>query len=282
MRSVTPGVLLLSRAHGGEAAMSEIKKLEGQTAIVTGAARGIGAAVAESLAAAGATVVLTDILDEDLDKTARRIGDRATKVYLDVSDENGWKKVVDSTLADTGRIDVLVNNAGILAFATLEDTDPVLFRKLLDINVTGSFLGLRAVIPTMKSAGSGAIVNLSSSSAVLPHNGTGAYAASKFAIRGLTRTAALELGPYGIRVNCVMPGGVNTPMTNPQGLSQEDLATRFRFVPQQRGCEPAEIAAAVLFLASSDSSYCNGSELVIDGGMTAGLYVAGIPGAPGQ
>jgi len=260
--------------------MNESPLLKGQTAIVTGAARGIGAAVGASLAAAGARVVLTDVLEEDLQNTAADIGDTASAKKLDVSDEANWQRVVDDTLAETGRIDILVNNAGILAFSTLEDTDPDLFRKLLEINVTGSFLGMRAVIPGMKAAKFGAIVNLSSSSAILPHNATGGYAASKFAVRGMTRAAALELGPFGIRANCVLPGGVNTPMTNPQGLSREELTARFRFVPQQRGCEPEEVAAAVLFLASSQGSYCNGSELVVDGGMTAGIYIPGMPGAP--
>jgi 3alpha(or 20beta)-hydroxysteroid dehydrogenase len=255
-------------------------RLDGQTAIVTGAARGIGAAVAAALADAGATVIATDVLADELEKTAAELGDAVTAAHLDVSDENGWQELVDKTLADSGRIDVLVNNAGILAFSTIEDTDPGLFRKMLEINLTGSFLGMRAVIPAMKKAGSGAIVNLSSSAAILPHNATGAYAASKFGVRGLTRASALELGPFGIRVNSVHPGGVNTPMTNPQGLSSEELAARFRFVPQQRGSEANEIAAAIVFLASDQASYCNGTELVVDGGMTAGLYVPGMPGAP--
>lgn len=139
---------------------------------------------------------------------------------------------------------------------------------------------MRAVIPAMKAAKSGAIVNMSSSSGFLPLVGTGAYSASKFAIRGLTRTAALELGPFGIRANSVHPGGVNTPMTNPQDLPAEEVSARYQFVPQRRGCEPDEIAAAVLFLASNQSSYCNGSELVVDGGMNAGIYVPGVPGDP--
>jgi len=260
--------------------MTATNLLEGQTAIVTGAARGIGAAVATSLAGAGARVVATDVLEDELEKTVADIGERASATRLDVSDESGWQQVVDDTLAETGRIDVLVNNAGILAFATLEGTDPDLFRRLLEINVTGSFLGMRAVIPVMKAAKSGAIVNMSSSSAFLPLVGTGAYAASKFAIRGLTRTAALELGPFGIRANSVHPGGVNTPMTNPQNLPAEEISARYQFVPQRRGCEPDEIASAVLFLASNQSSYCNGSELVVDGGMNAGIYVPGVPGDP--
>jgi 3alpha(or 20beta)-hydroxysteroid dehydrogenase len=254
--------------------------LDGQTAIVTGAARGIGAAVATTFAEAGAQVVATDALEKELYATVADIGNAASASVLDVADEAGWQQLVERTLADTGRIDILVNNAGILAFSTVEDTDTDMFRRILDINVTGSFLGMRAVIPAMKQAKSGAIVNLSSSAAILPHNATGAYAASKFAIRGLTRASALELGPFGIRVNSVHPGGVNTPMTNPQGLSSEELAARFRFVPQQRGSEPEEIAAAILFLASDQGSYCNGTELVVDGGMTAGLYVPGMPGAP--
>jgi 3alpha(or 20beta)-hydroxysteroid dehydrogenase len=236
--------------------------LEGQTAIVTGAARGIGAAVAVSLANAGARVIATDVLEDELEKTVADIGERASATRLDVSDENGWQQVVDDTLAETGRIDILVNNAGILAFATLEGTDPDLFRRLFEINVTGSFLGMRAVIPAMKAAKSGAIVNMSSSSGFLPLVGTGAYSASKFAIRGLTRTAALELGPFGIRANSVHPGGVNTPMTNPQDLPAEELSARYQFVPQRRGCEPDEIAAAVLFLASNQSSYCNVSRRI--------------------
>lgn len=260
--------------------MSETDILEGQTAIVTGAARGIGAAIVAALAAEGARVYATDVLQDELQATADGLGDSVTAHTLDVSDEAGWKQLVETATSETGRIDILVNNAGILAFSTLEDTDPNLFRRLLDINVTGSFLGMQAVIPSMKAAGSGAIVNLSSSSAILPHNATGGYAASKYAVRGMTRVAALELGPHGLRVNCIMPGGVNTPMTNPQGLSSEELKARFQFVPQQRGCEPEEIAAAVLYLASSRGSYCNGTELVVDGGMTAGLYVPGIPGAP--
>lgn len=260
--------------------MTDRNLLDGQTAIVTGAARGIGAAVVAALADEGARVVATDVLQDELQQTADSFDNAVTAATLDVADEQRWHEVVDETIASSGRIDILVNNAGILAFSTIEDTDPTLFRRIVEINLTGSFLGMHAVIPAMKEAGSGAIVNLSSSSALLPHNATGAYAASKSGIRGMTRAAALELGPLGIRVNCVLPGGVNTPMTNPKGLSSKELAARFRFVPQQRGCEPDEIAAAVLYLASAQGSYCNGTELVVDGGLTAGNYIRGMPGAP--
>jgi len=132
----------------------------------------------------------------------------------------------------------------------------------------------------MKKAGYGAIVNFSSTAAILPNNATGVYGASKYALRGLTRSGALELGPFGIRVNSIHPGGVNTPMTNPDNSPVEEVNQRYQFVPQQRGCEPSEIAASVRFLASEHGSYCNGTELVVDGGMTAGLYFPNLPGAP--
>jgi len=187
---------------------------------------------------------------------------------------------VNQTLADQGRIDVLVNNAGVLNFGTLADTGADEFRSMLEVNVMGVFLGMQAVIPHMKARGQGSIVNTSSASGMLPSNFIGAYAASKYAVRGLTRAAALELGLHGIRVNSVHPGGVNTPMTNPLEQTQEELDRSYHFVPAQRGSQPSEIAHGVTYLASDAASYCNGTELVIDGGMTAGVYFPGLPGSP--
>ncbi len=260
--------------------MSSRKDLNGKVVIVTGAARGIGAAICQALSEASATVVAADILDDDVKLTADRLGDQVKARSLDVTDERAWAKLVGKVQHEYGRIDGLVNNAGILGFATLENTDPADFRRIFEVNVTGTFLGIRAVAPVMRTAGSGCIVNVSSSSAILPNNATGAYAASKFAIRGLTRTAALELAPGGVRVNSIHPGGVNTPMTNPQGIPSEQLNTRYGFVPQGRGSEPKEIAAVVRFLLSDEASYCNGAEIVVDGGLTAGQYFYGLPGAP--
>ncbi len=187
---------------------------------------------------------------------------------------------IPQTVTAHGGLDILVNNAGILVFATLEETDPNDFKRLLEVNVFGAFLGMQAAIKPMKQAGRGVIINTSSSSGIMPSNFVGAYAASKFAVRGLSRAAALEFGLYGVRVNSVHPGGVNTPMTNPADLDQAELDTMYQFVPLQRGCRPEEIANGITYLASDAGAYCNGTELVIDGGMTAGLYFPGLPGAP--
>ena len=260
--------------------MKDSMQLNNQVAIVTGAARGIGKAICQAFVESGASVIATDVLGEELNAMALELGDKVTAITHDVTDEQQWQSIVKATIKKHQKIDILVNNAGILFFSTLENTEPDQFRKIFDVNVTGTSLGLHAVIPSMKEAGSGAIVNISSSSAILPNNGTGAYAASKYAVRGLTRSAALELAPHGIRVNSVHPGGVNTPMTNPQGLTGDALNARFKFVPQQRGCEPEEIANMVRFLVSEQASYCNGAEMVVDGGLTAGQYFYGIPGAP--
>ena len=253
--------------------------LTGKVALVTGAARGIGRAIAEAFLAADAQhVVCVDLLEDALAQIEQ--GERISTSVLDVTDEAGWQSLVATTLEKHGRIDVLVNNAGILMYGTITDTDPVDFRRLLDVNVTGVFLGMRSVAPHMKARGSGAIVNTSSSSGIVPSNFIGPYAASKFAVRGLTRAAALELGLHGVRVNSIHPGGVNTPMTNPMGDSQEEMDQRMQGVPLQRYSRPEEIARGVVFLASDTASYCTGTELQIDGGMTAGIYFDGLPGSP--
>ena len=252
--------------------------LTDRVAIVTGAARGIGKAVVEAFVEADAAhVVAADILQEELNELAEAHA-RVTAAALDVTDQDGWRKLAADTVAAQGGLDILINNAGILVFNLLEDTSFDDFRRLMDVNVNGVFLGIQAAAAHMKKSG-GVIINTSSTSGVAPNNATGAYGASKFAVRGLTRSAALELGPHGIRVNSVHPGGVNTPMTNPFGQPQEVIDKNYGFVPLQRGCRPEEIARGVLFLASDAGSYCNGAELVMDGGMTAGQYLPGMPGS---
>ena len=253
--------------------------LEGKVALVTGAARGIGRAVGDAFVKAGADhVQYADILEEQLEEI--EISDRRSTARLDVTSEENWQSVILSFIKTYGRIDVLINNAGVLIFNLLVDTTEEEFSKMLDVNVKGVFLGLRTTLPKMKEQGNGVVINTSSSNGMLPSNFVGAYSATKWAVRGLTRAAALEAGPNGIRVCSVHPGGVNTPMTNPAGASQDDVDKGYYFVASQRGCQPDEIAHGVTYLASDAAAYCNGTELQIDGGLTAGLYYPGLPGAP--
>lgn len=253
--------------------------LTGKVALVTGGARGIGRAIVEAFLAADARhVVGVDILEQTLAEVEP--SERLSTAVLDVTNEAGWASLVESTIARHGRIDVLVNNAGILIFGTIADTDPADFRRVLDVNVTGVYLGIRAVAPHMKANKQGAIINTSSCSGIAPSNFIGAYAATKFAVRGLTRSAAMELGLHGIRVNSIHPGSVNTPMTNPTEEPHEALSERMRGIPIQRYARPEEIARGVVFLASDAASYCMGTELQIDGGMTSGIYIDPLPGSP--
>jgi len=253
--------------------------LEGKVALVTGAARGIGRAIGDAFVSAGADhVVHADILEDQLAEI--EVSGRRSTALLNVTEEEGWLATVASIVDQRGKLDVLVNNAGILVFNLLADTTADEFRRLLDVNVTGVFLGMKTALPVMKQQGHGVIINTSSASGLLPSNFVGAYSASKWAVRGLTRAAALEAGPDGTRVCSVHPGGVNTPMTNPGEASQEDVDQGYKFVPSQRGCSPEEIANGVTYLASDAAAYCNGTELAIDGGMTAGLYFRGLPGSP--
>ena len=253
--------------------------LTGKVAIVTGAARGIGRAIVQAFVAAGARhVVCADILEDTLAEIEPT--QELSTAVLDVTDEAAWRTLVAATLQTQGHIDVLVNNAGILAYGTVAETNPAEFRRVLEVNVIGVMLGMQAVIPHMKSNKRGVIINTSSASGMLPSNFVGAYAASKYAVRGLTRAAAMELGLHGIRVNSLHPGGVDTQMTNPMGQTKEELDKGYGFASLQRAASPAEIAHGVTYLASEAASYCSGTELVIDGGMTTGLYFPGLPGSP--
>ena len=256
-------------------------QLTDKVAIITGGARGMGAATSRVFAAAGAKVVIADLLDAEGEALAKELGGGAVFRHHDVSDEASWKALVATTLADWGRIDVLVNNAGILLFKTLLDTGKAEFDKVLGVNLVGSFLGIQAVAPHMIERGKGAIVNVSSVDGMKGANGLGAYSSSKWGLRGLTRVAALELGHRGVRVNSVHPGGVDTVMSNPGQAAREDINRNYAGVPLQRVGEPEEVARASLFLASDEASYLCGAEIAVDGGMLAGHYYPGLPGAPG-
>lgn len=254
-------------------------RLAGKVAIVTGAARGIGAAVARRFAEEGATVALTDILPE-VAETARGIGQPASSYVHDVTDEARWQEIVSDVVARHGRIDVLVNNAGILMFKNLLETSPADLRRVFEVNAIGTFIGMRTVAPHMIAQRSGSIVNNSSCDGISPANALVAYSGSKFAVRGMTKVAALELGPHGIRVNSVHPGGINTAMVNPQGVPAEAINRGMAWYPAQRIGDPVEAANCFVFLASDESTFCLGTELAVDGGIVAGHYYYTLPGAP--
>jgi 3alpha(or 20beta)-hydroxysteroid dehydrogenase len=249
-------------------------KLDGKVALVTGAARGIGAATAGRFAAEGARVVLADKRDDVGAEMAARIDKdwpgSAQYLSLDVTSEEGWSAAVGQTLAWFDGIDVLVNNAGIMRVVPLVDCDLATFRKVLDTNLVGAFLGMRSVIGPMQARGGGSIINFSSPQGLEGRYGMPAYTASKFAVRGLTKTAAIELGPLGIRVNTVVPGPTRTPMTERKGWVDADYDAAYGGYPLGRMADAAEVAAVCVFLASDDASFCTGADFVADGGITAG------------
>ena len=248
-------------------------RLEGKVAIISGGARGQGAAEAKMFAREGAKVVFGDILDEDgkkVEAEINEIGGDAVYVTLDVTDEDSWRQAVDTAVARYGKVDILVNNAGIAIWAagdeaTVEDWD-----RVMDVNAKGVFLGTKAVIPEMRKAGGGSIVNISSISGLIGqatiHPG---YNASKGAVRILTKSTAIQYAKEGIRANSVHPGPVMTEMTAHGWRDPESRRRTEQNTPLGRYAHADEIASGVLFLASEESSYMTGSELVIDGGVTA-------------
>jgi len=244
----------------------EGRSLEGKVAIVTGAARGQGEAEARLLAANGAKVVLTDILADQGQATAASIGDAARFVAHDVSSAEGWNEVVAAATDAFGRVDILVNNAAIVAPLKLVDTDQETYDRIYRVNQLGVFLGMHAVVAPMRAAGAGSIINISSVAGLQGTNGLFAYTATKWAVRGMTQSAALELARFNIRVNCVFPGVIDTPMNdgNPEGMNDVLVKT----TPMRRMGQPDEIAQAVLWLASPASSFTTGAELAVDGGMS--------------
>jgi 3alpha(or 20beta)-hydroxysteroid dehydrogenase len=252
-----------------------VGRLDGKVAVVTGAARGQGEAEARLFAAEGAKVVVADVLDAEGEAVAKDIGDAAVYVHADVSQEDDWARLAEAA-AGLGPWNVLVNNAAILGPSAIEDTTLDMYRRVVEVNQFGTFLGMRTAIAPFRAAGGGAIVNISSIDGIQSKNGLIAYSATKFAIRGMTKTAAIELGQYKIRVNSVHPGGVDTPMGNPEGAP--DMDQYFAKFPVSRIGQPIDIARAVLFLASDEASYCTGSELVVDGGWIAGMVEPALPG----
>ena len=240
--------------------------LDGRVAIISGAARGQGAAEARLLAGNGARVVLTDVLSELGQEVAAEIGDSACFVEHDVSSPEGWDEVVSTAVNRFGSVDILVNNAAISRALKLEDTDPEVYEELFRVNQMGVYLGMRAVIAPMKAAGGGSIINISSVAGLQGTSTLFAYTANKWAVRGMTKSAALELARYRIRVNCIFPGVIDTPIlgTNPDSMNDALVKS----IPMRRMGRPEEIAEAVLFLSSPRSSFATGADFAIDGGMS--------------
>jgi 3alpha(or 20beta)-hydroxysteroid dehydrogenase len=241
-------------------------RLAGKVALISGGARGQGAAEARLFAAEGAKVVIGDVLDDEGCRTADELGDAVSYSHLDVTDEANWQAVVAEAEALFGPVSVLVNNAGVLSFGSLEKVELAEFERVMRINVNGVFLGMKTVAPSMERAGGGSIVNTSSTSGLTGLPFLSAYTASKWAVRGLTKTAAIDLGRKGIRVNSVHPGGIDTPMI--AGTASD--APFYKRLPVARMGTADEVARAVLFLASDEASYTTGAELAIDGGATCG------------
>lgn len=240
----------------------------GKVVIVTGGTKGIGKVITTTFLSAGADVVICARNAPEEPVTAG--GREAVFVPCDVREPEQIKGVVDAAVERFGRIDVLVNNAGIIRVVPLLETDLDLFRKVLDTNLVSAFLGIRAATPLMERRGGGSIINVSSPQGIEGRAKMSAYTASKFGVRGLTRTAAIELGPLGIRVNCVVPGPVRTAMTERKGWTDEDYDRAYGNYPLGRMGRPEEVAAVSVFLASDESSFCTGADFVADGGVLAG------------
>ncbi|MGH7860037.1 MAG: SDR family NAD(P)-dependent oxidoreductase [Candidatus Binatia bacterium] len=243
---------------------------------MSGAARGMGRAIARRLVAAGARIVAADVLVDELAAVGDELGDAALAIELDVRDPAAWSSALERAVAAFGRIDVLVNNAGILRKAALEDETPEGFEGLWRVNCLGAFHGMRAVVPHLRRAGGGAIVNTLSTAALTAWTDYAAYVSSKWALRGLTKVAALELAPERIRVNAVVPGPIATPMILRD--DDPDAARRLARTPLGRIGEPEDVAEAVLYLVSDRASFVTGAELTVDGGQVAGFSLPRRPG----
>jgi 3alpha(or 20beta)-hydroxysteroid dehydrogenase len=262
-------------------------RLDGKVAIVTGAARGTGETTARLFVREGARVVLGDIRDGEGEKVVDDLGAAATYVHLDVTSEADWRSAVEDAVERFGGLDVLVNNAAVLLMAAIEDTSLADFERVVRVNQMGTFLGIRSVLETMKRARRGSIVNVSSIDGMSAKNGLVAYSSSKWAIRGITRVAALELGKFGIRVNTVCPEAGSPAMIAPYvppGVDLEKATAHTQpYLAPQKDRSPAEkmldIAKLVVFLASDDSASCTGADFAIDGGNMAGTVVRGTPGS---
>lgn len=255
-------------------------RLDNKVAIVTGAAQGMGEMEARLLVDAGAQVIMGDIRDGIGEKLDDELGESARYVHLDVSRETHWRMAIQTCQAHFGPPTILVNNAGIAPISPIRECSEEDFRRAIDVNLIGCFLGMKAVLEPMISAGGGSIINISSANGFVASPGLSGYVSSKFGVRGLTRCGAVEFGKYGIRVNSICPGPIDTAMSW-EGLKElgalsgtdhaMDLDEHYAYIPLARAGKAEEIAKVVVFLASDDSSYATGADFLIDGGTLAGI-----------
>ncbi|MFI0485913.1 glucose 1-dehydrogenase [Actinomadura sp. 9N215] len=248
-------------------------QLDGKVALITGGARGMGRSHVRRFLDEGAKVVFGDVLTDGGAELAAELGDAAVFVPMDVTRESDWKNAVETATTTFGALHILVNNAGIIRHKTIEEMSVDEFRRILDVNLLGQWLGVKSVTAAMREAGGGSIVNVSSTEGFIGASGLAAYSASKFGVRGLTKAAARELGEYGIRVNSIHPGGVLTPLSLQDDVvaATADSADAFlKALPLGRLGKSKEVSGLVVYLASDDSSYCTGSEVLVDGGMLTG------------
>lgn len=262
-------------------------RLDGKVALVTGAARGTGAAIAGMFVDEGARVVIADVLDDRGKQTADALGDGARFRHHDVTSEDDWAAAVDELRAQEGKLDVLVNDAAVLHLSAIDDTTPEVFETVFRVNCLGPFIGTRACLPLLRGT-RGAIVNIGSINSLFSVPGTVAYTAAKFGLRGLTKATALENGKYGVRANIVCPAGGNLEMHTslvgkvpvPRTAEEQAQADGVMRAPSEQtpvGIDLTRIAAVALFLATEESRYCNGAEFVCDNGMQAGPVID-VPG----
>ena len=252
-----------------------MKRLYEKVALISGAARGMVQAEARLFAREGARVLLCDIHDDETRNLAEEIGDGALAHHLDVTQEDQWAEAVQRATDEFGRVDILINNAGIAEAAPLMEMTLESYRRVTEVNQTGVFLGMRAVAAAMKTVGGGSILNISSIDGMIGMNNLMSYVASKWAVRGMTKAAAIELGPLGIRVNSIHPGFILTSMGVPDGMDPSGVHSLLdsyteKMTPMRRAGTPDDIAKLAVFLASDESGYSTGSEFVADGGLTAG------------
>ncbi|CAM2757829.1 3-alpha-hydroxysteroid dehydrogenase [Mycobacterium intermedium] len=235
-------------------------RVDGKVALISGGARGMGAEDARLLVQEGAKVVIGDVRDDEGNALAAELGDAARYVHLDVTQLEQWEAAVATAVGEFGKLNVLVNNAGIVAAGPLREFRMDKWQQVIDVNLTGTFLGMRAAVDPMTEAGGGSIINVSSIEGIRGAPLVHPYVASKWGVRGITKSAALELAPLNIRVNSLHPGFIRTPMT---AHLPEDMVT----IPLGRAADAREVATFVVFLASDEASYATGSEFIVDGGL---------------